>query len=212
MSKGIDWFTLNLEVKYIALIATLLSTGITLGTYLYATPLPQLSVSLAIIGANIALATLVYNAMSLHSVIENNKTIISNSQKQHEDLIALEKKKHSFELISIWQSPEMVKMAVKGYKMRKCINDMDGTQIAKFLEENQDHQESLVCICNFFENMAHLIKHEAVDEDMLKDYFSDLLKTYFHYLKGYIDYKQKEMSSNKVLREMKLLHEKWHNN
>ncbi|TOO39815.1 DUF4760 domain-containing protein, partial [Vibrio parahaemolyticus] len=66
--------------------------------------------------------------------------------------------------------------------------------------------------CNFFENMAHLIKHEAVDEDMLKDYFSDLLKTYFHYLKGYIDYKQKEMSSNKVLREMKLLHEKWHNN
>ncbi|WP_028023229.1 DUF4760 domain-containing protein [Enterovibrio calviensis] len=206
-----DKINFDFEVKYWVLILSVASSIVSVLMYYLFSSSNEVTIALGIIGSNVALATLVYTAMNLHNVLAYNELAMEQGAKHHLEILEIEKKKHSSEVISEWQNPEMSKIITKGYEIRNRVRDMDGNQIAEFLKENREHHESLVCIFNYFERVSHLVTYEVVNEEILKDYFFDLIKVYYHCFRGFVEYKQREMNSNQVLSSFIGLYHRWEN-
>lgn len=60
------------------------------------------------------------------------------------------------------------------------------------LENNIEARKAVICVLNYFENLALLIKNDLVDENCIKDCFKTLFIDYLNILRKYIDEVQKE--------------------
>lgn len=226
-----DTINVNLKIRYSILVfVTLLSIGAGCAYYFTATT-PETTIILAIIGACIAIGTLLYTAISLSIIVNHNvksrelaeehhKEILTHEkdlhdkalameEKNHQDIYDLTKREYASNLISEWNHPDMVPILTVAYKVRNSVVGMDGKGVEVYLKENPEQHGALVCVFNYFEKIAHMIEHDVVDHLLLKDYFGELIKVYYHSFRGFIDFKQDEMKSKEVLNKFIWLAESW---
>ncbi|MDY6973867.1 MAG: DUF4760 domain-containing protein [Thermodesulfobacteriota bacterium] len=194
-----DEIRINIYVRYaVLLLGVFLTIAAMVICYLWGGPSSTLDNVLKIFGSGIALTALVYAAM--------NVRLIYNSQQHN---LEMKRKSFSSDLISQFNSPEMTKLSIISYALKKDIKDLKPDEVVEYLEKDQDKKTAMVASLNFFEKLAISIEHGLADEKLLRDFFRGIVRSNFHALKGFIELKRKENQNNKIFEKFEALARRW---
>lgn len=189
---------LRISIKYAILVVGLILSVVVTVLFYFLDPSRSVQTALMILGTGIALTTLVYAA--------HNLKLLHESQQTGQDL---ERKRFSADLIRQYNSPEMTKLTVIAYELKKDIKDLQPGEVVAYLQDDshKKEREAMVLSLNFFERMAIAINHGIADEDLLKDFFRGIVRNNNLTLKGFIELRQRD--NPKVWEKFQKLATKW---
>lgn len=206
MDKQVD--TTNIEFKYSTLYW---GTGITIvvcmifGLIVHANNLKvEIRDFIALLTCGLVSTTLVYHAKNLKLNYDVNKAKIEFDKRKYEEEkdskkqdICKKKIAYAFQVSSLWFKPDMANHVELSRKFLREHKEklQDHKPIQEFIDElenNIEARKAVICVLNYFENLALLIKNDLVDENCIKDCFKTLFIDYLNILRKYIDEVQKE--------------------
>lgn len=194
-----DRLSIKFSIRYVALILSLLATVICAVVYAW---INQWSVTLdailKIIGIGIAFSTALYAAMSLGSIYDAHKETLNHK-----------KKGYSSQLIDKWLHPEMAKLILKSTPLQNRIKKLNAEQGMKELDKEDSSRHALLTVLNFFEQLSVSINNDLADEKMLKEFFRNIIVTYYNANKGMIDARRKFRNNQKLFSQFEHLAKKW---
>ena len=194
-----DEIRINIYIRYaVLLLGVFLTIAAMVLCYLWGGSSSTLDHILEIFGSGIALTALVYAAM--------NVRLIYDSQQHN---LLMKRKSFSSDLISQFNSPEMTKLSIISYALKKDIKDLKPDEVVEYLEKDQDKKIAMVASLNFFEKLAISIEHGLADENLLRDFFRGIVRSNYHALKGFIELKRKENQNNKIFEKFEALARRW---
>lgn len=174
---------------------------------------------ISILTCGLVSTTLVYHAKNLRLNYEVNKAKIDfdkekyNEEKKSKQADILRNKiAYSFQVSSLWFKPDMANHVELSRKFlrehkEKLEDHKPISEFIKELEGNIEARKAVICILNYFENIALLINNDLVDEESIKNCFKTLFVDYLKTLKKYIDEIQKE--SKRFLMNYEAIAQKW---
>ena len=150
-----------------------------------------------------ATLTLIYHSFSLEYQI--------TTQNNNNDLL---KAKYTYEIISEWTKPSMMKSIAVTREILKnperILELKDQAKIEEFdefLNNNLKKRAHLVLILNYFENICTMIESKHIDNIIVKKAFNSLFTSYYKTLENFIDLRQKEYPSSWMYFE--IISKKW---
>ena len=190
---------INKKIKHPILYLGVLFIGVAIAALYFLSGQPlTIEICIDIVGAGIAITTLAYAAIHVR--------LIYYSQQQN---LEIKRKLFSADLITQYNSPEMTKLSIISYALKKDIKDLKPEEVIEYLEGNQKKKTAIVASLNFFEKLAISIDHKLADEDLLKDYFRGIIRNNYHALKGFIELKRKENQNNRIFENFEQLTDRW---
>ncbi len=194
-----DEIRINIYIRYaVLLLGVFLTITAMVICHLWGGSSSTLDNILKIFGSGIALTSLAYAAM--------NVRLIYNSQQHN---LEIKRKTFSSNLITQFNSPEMTKLSIISYALKKDIKELKPEEVVEYLEKNQDKKTAMVASLNFFEKMAISIEHGLADENLLEDFFRSIVRNNYHSLKDFIELKRKENQNNKIFEKFETLAQRW---
>ncbi|WP_200979815.1 DUF4760 domain-containing protein [Echinicola sp. 20G] len=147
-----------------------------------------------IIGTVIAAISLVYNAINVNSI-----------RAETEKKLKFELRQNSFNLINTWYSSQLSQSNLTIRKLRER-----GFSV-KNIEDNPENIIAIASVLNFFETICLHIRHQTVDEQVLKDFYIDIFYTYNKNLAEYIQYSRNKFNTSRIYKEFTDTAQKWDN-
>lgn len=220
-NKAID--TTNVKFSYSTLytgatISVIISGGIIILSFILKFSL-EIKDVISILTCGLVTTTLVYHAKSLRLNYEVNKEKIEFDKLKYEEEkkgkqaeVLRSKISYAFQVSSLWFKPDMASHVELSRKFLREHKEKleDHKPIAEFINElegNIEARRAVICVLNYFENIALLIKNDLVDEESIKKCFKTLFVDYLKTLKKYIDEIQKE--SKRFLMNYEEIAKKW---
>jgi hypothetical protein len=196
-----DTVTLNFKTLYLGILITAIIIGIILLFDKIANLNVKFSDYLSVFSGGIITTALIYNAMAISLTRATNKERLEFDRKNIDRQLAFQQQVQlnnkielTYRISSEWFKPgiadhvERSRRFLQPYKNKLA----DRTELMKFktqLEEpgHLENRKALICILNYFENMALLIKRNVIDEEALKEAFKTVFCDYYKSLKPYIE-------------------------
>ena len=194
-----DRLSVKLSIRYVALIISLLATILCAVVYAWISNwIVTLDEIIKIVGVGVAFSTALYAAMSLGNIYDAHKEILNHK-----------KKGFSSQLIDKWLDPEMTKLILKSTPLQQKIRKLNAEQGMKELDKNVSNRHALLTVLNFFEQLSVSIINDLADEKMLKEFFRNIVVTYYNANKGMIDARRKYRNNQKLFSQFEQLAKKW---
>ncbi len=202
--------TTRLQFRYATLyIGTTITSVIAISFILLSLYLQQ-SVTVrdvtAIVTCGLVCTTLIYHAKNLRVNVELTREKIDFDRMKYAEEKALKVQEaewnrllHSFQVSSLWFKPDMANHVELARKFLRQHRDKLEVHVPinlfqQELENDLTARKALICVLNYFENIALLIKYGLVDEECIKLCFRTLFVDYLKVLSRYIDEIQKQNS------------------
>ena len=191
-----DNINIQVKVKYITLIVSLLLTLI-VSTVYYINE-KNFELTLAIIGAGIALTAVIYSAINTNLIYHIESEKFKN-----------EKRKISMDFIEKWSNPEMSKLNSKASYALIKIQSLNNEELKKYLTENQDKQMAILNLLNLFENISIAVNNNIADEDILKSFYKEIFCPSYSQLKNIISITRQQERNQNCWSEFETIIKKW---
>ena len=191
-----DNIKIQIKIRYITLFVSLLLTLIISVTYYISEK--NLELTLAMVGAGIALTAVIYSAISTNLIYQIESEKFEN-----------ERKKISMDFIEKWSNPEMSKLNSKASYALLKIQSLNDEELKTYLTENQDKQMAILNLLNLFENISIAVNNKIADEEILKSFYKEILCPSYSQLKKIISIIRHQEKNQNYWSEYETLIEKW---
>ncbi len=194
-----DNISFSIKIKYVTLVVGLGLTAIVTGLYLYQSTTVSITEISAIVGSGVALTTLIYTAININ---------VTN-RIQAESLI-LQKRNKAGEYIKRFTEPDISLCATKCIRLRKKIDGMSQDEIIVYLDQHEKEVESLHTLLNYYESIGVATRYGAIDEEIIREFFGEAFKRYWHVFSPYIQNKRNVFQTQRLFKEIEFLVKKWY--
>lgn len=183
-----DTIKINLRIKGAILITGSMVTIVVALCFLkYGNSISMFNDILKIVGAGIALTTLVYTSVSINLAY---KIQMENMQ--------LKRKSYAIGFMTENHSEEMVKCSMVCIKIKEDLKTLSTKEGIKYIMDNNSRFTSIVSSLNFLEKIANAMKYQAADEGIIKEAFQDKFSFYYHNFRDFIEYMREERHSDNL--------------
>lgn len=191
-----DSVNINFTFRYVTLV---LGTLITLVfVWLAYVGNQKAEILISVIAAGAAITALIYTAINSHF-----------SAKIHVEQLRTKKLENAMYFIETSNTPDMVKAVHIGVNLQKEVSGKSSDEIKALINSSEEKRQALIMILNYFERMGVIVRKNAADEEVLKEYWHAAVKRYYHCFEPWILSARNELQDAALFLETKNLTKRW---
>ena len=193
-----DEIKLNVKVPFATLFIGLFLTALASLLVGYVVKGSSITDVLGTSGLGIAGTTLIYAALQFH---------LSNQIRMEE--LRIQRLEKSLEFMANISEPSMANMLRITALVAKELSSGTGKSAIEIVESDESHHAAVVAALNYLERLAIMVRFDAADESILRDFFSVPVRRTWHNYHDWIATKRQEWHTNDLFAELEWLADRW---
>lgn len=191
-----DSVNVNFKFRYVTLVLGALTTLLFVLLAYVGGQSSEILISVTAAGS--AITALIYTAINSHF-----------TARIHVEQLRTKKLENAMYFIETSNTPDMVKAVHIGVNLQKEVKEKTSDQIRSLINSSEEKRQALIMILNYFERMGVIVRKEAADEEVLKEYWHAAVKRYYHCFEPWILSARNELQDAALFVETENLTKRW---